>query len=70
MGQRFGTLHALGPALDVDRPGEIALVIDQEDRPQAVAESMNAFNRRQMNVIPRRAWRIDSTRRGGVVLRP
>ena len=50
MSQGFAPLRGVRPALDVDHPRQVALAIDQEDRPHAVAEPVKPLDRRQASV--------------------
>ena len=68
MHQGFAPLRGVGPALDIDHPRQVALPIDQEDRPHAVAEPMKSLDRRQASVEGGRSRQVFVSRGGRIVL--
>ena len=69
MNQRFAPLTGFRPPGHVDHPRQIALAIDQEDRPHAVAEPVKPFDRRQSGVEAGSSRHVLVTRGGRIVLR-
>ena len=50
MNQGFAPVRGVGPPLDIDHSRQVALPIDQEDRPQTVAKPVKPLDRRQASV--------------------
>ena len=69
MNQRFAPLTGLGPPGHIDHPRQIALSIDQEDRPHAVAEPVKPFDRGQSSVEGGSAGHVLVAWGGRIVLR-
>jgi hypothetical protein len=68
MSEGLGSLCGVRPALDIDHPRQVALTIDQEDRPHAVAKAVKPLDRGQAGREGGRARQVFVSRRGRVVL--